>query len=257
MNKTLRWIAAPLLLALTASLALAQSPTPPPSFEVASIRMVDPHTAEDLQRGIGLFSMSSFPTNLFTVHNAPLSFLIQIAYTVDTQDNILGMPGWMESQEYDLSAKVEGDQQLTLEQIRPMLQQLFAQRFHLVVHRQSKLVSGFALVVAKGGAKLQPGNAKRKPGGQILPNSFNFWSMDVAHFVTVLARPAGQPVIDKTGLTGAYDFKLSYAPANDPDSPLPSFFTAIQDQLGLKLEPQKVSVETLVIDHVDRVPTEN
>jgi uncharacterized protein (TIGR03435 family) len=253
MNKPIRCLASALLLTLAASVAPAQSP----AFEAASIHLVDPHTAADLQRGIGQLSMSPFPTNLFTLHNAPLSFLIQITYAVDTQDNISGMPGWMESQEYDISAKVEGDQQLTLEQMRPILQQLLAQRFHLVVHRESKLVSGFALVVAKGGTKLQPSKGDRKPWAQILPNRLDCWNMDLAHFVTMLARPAGQPVIDKTGLTGSYDFKLSYAPTNDPDSSLPSFFTAVQDQLGLRLEPQKVPVETLVIDHVDRTPTEN
>jgi len=254
MNKPIRWITAPLLLTLAASLAPAQSP----AFEAASIHLVDPHTAADLQRGIGQLSMSPFPTNLFTLHSAPLSFLIQIAYAVDTQDNISAMPGWMDSQLYDISAKVEGDQQLTLEQMRPLLQQLLAQRFHLAVHHQSKLLSGFALIVAKGGPKLQPpAKPKRKMGGQILPNGLTFWNMDLAHFVLILSRPAGQPVIDKTGLTGVYDFKLSYTPTNDPDSSLPSFFTAIQDQLGLKLEPQKVPVETLVIDHIDRTPTEN
>jgi uncharacterized protein (TIGR03435 family) len=252
-------IAAPLLLTLTASLAFAQSPaTPAPTFEVASIRMVDSHTADDLQRGIGQFSMSPFPTNLFTLHNASLAFLIQIAYAVDTQDNISAMPGWMESQLYDISAKVEGDQQLTLEQMRPLLQQLLAQRFHLAVHHESKLVSGFALIVAKGGPKLQPpARPKRKMGGQILPDGLTFWNMDLAHFATILSRPAGRPVIDQTGLTGVYDLKLSYAPANDPNSSLPSFFTAIQEQLGLKLEPQKVPVDTLVIDRAERTPTDN
>jgi uncharacterized protein (TIGR03435 family) len=83
--------------------------------------MVDPHTAADLVRGVGLLSMSSFPTNLFTLKNAPLAFLIQFAYGIDSQDHISATPGWMESQEYDISAKVEGDRQLTLNQMRPML----------------------------------------------------------------------------------------------------------------------------------------
>jgi uncharacterized protein (TIGR03435 family) len=64
-------------------------------------------------------------------------------------------------------------------------------------------------------------------------------------------------VVDRTGLTGTYDFTLSYAPANDPNSSLPDFFTALQEQLGLKLQPQKIPVDFLVIDHTDRVPTEN
>jgi uncharacterized protein (TIGR03435 family) len=81
--------------------------------------------------------------------------------------------------------------------------------------------------------------------------------MDMAHFVPILSHPVGYPVVDKTGITGNYDIKLSYAPANDPNSNLPDLFTALQEQLGLKLESQKVPVEILVIDHVDRIPTEN
>ena len=81
--------------------------------------------------------------------------------------------------------------------------------------------------------------------------------MDTAHFAGVLAHRADQPVVDKTGLTGVYDFKLSYAPANDPSSSLPDFFTALKEQLGLKLESQKVPVEFLVIDQVDKILAEN
>jgi len=73
----------------------------------------------------------------------------------------------------------------------------------------------------------------------------------------MLKIPAGRPVIDKTGIVGKYDFTLKYATANHPDSNLPDLFTAVQEQFGLKLVPQKVPVETLVIDHVDKIPTEN
>jgi uncharacterized protein (TIGR03435 family) len=81
--------------------------------------------------------------------------------------------------------------------------------------------------------------------------------MDAEHIAGILAHRAGQPVVDKTGLTGTYDFTLSYAPANEPNSSLADFFTALQEQLGLKLESQKVPVNFLVIDHVDKIPTEN
>lgn len=235
----------------------AQSPSGTASFEVASIRMVDPHTATDLQRGIGLFSMSSFPTNLLTVKNAPLAFLAQFAYGIDSQDHINGMPDWMELQEYDLSAKVEGDQQLTLVQMQPMLQQLLAQRFHLAVHRETKNTAGFALVLAKGGPKLQLSKNDSKPSARMVPNGLAATHMDTAHFVGVLSHRVGLPIIDKTGLTSIYDFRLSCAPANDPNSSLPDLFTALQEQLGLKLESQKVPVEYLFIDHAGKIPTEN
>ena len=255
MKKTLPLI---LAAALSCFQAAAQTaPSPQPEFEAVSIHMVDPHTADDLVRGVGLFSMSSFPANLFTIRNAPLAFLIQFAYNVDGQDHISAMPDWMESQEYDVSAKVEGDQQLTLAQMRPMLQRLLEQRFHFVAHRETKMTSGFALIVAKGGPKLQPSKDDSKPSAQMLPNRMDATHMDAEHIAGVLAHRAGQPVVDKTGLTGTYDFTLSYAPANDANSSLPDFFTALQEQLGLKLQPQKIPVDFLVIDHADRVPTEN
>ena len=224
-----------------------------PEFEAISIHMVDPHTAGNPSRS----SMSSFPANLFTMRSVPLTFLIQFAYNIESADYISAMPGWMESQEYDVSAKVEGDQQLTLEQMRPMLQRLLEQRFHLVFHRETKMTSGFELIVAKGGPRLQPSKDNGKPFAQILPNRLDVGHMDAQHIAGVLAHRAGQPVVDKTGLTGNYDFTLSYAPANDPNSSLPDFFTALQEQLGLKLVSQKVPVQFLVIDHVDKIPTDN
>jgi uncharacterized protein (TIGR03435 family) len=240
----------------------AQSPatsSTPPVFEVASIRMAGSggHSIEDLQKGIGMFSMSPFPTNLFTAKNASLSLLIQIAYSIDAQRQISTQPGWMESQQYDISAKVEGDQQLTAKQMRPLLQHLLEQRFHLQTHRETRLTSGYALVVAKGGAKLQPNKEERKSYLQIFPNGLQAMHSTTNDLTGALTVAIHQPVIDKTGLTGIYDIKLSYAPDNDSNSSLPSIFTALQEQLGLKLEPQKVPVEMLVIDHVDRIPSEN
>lgn len=76
-------------------------------------------------------------------------------------------------------------------------------------------------------------------------------------FATSLRSPAGRPVADKTGIQGNYDFSLTYARDSDTDSSLPSFFTALQEQFGLKLEPAKVPLEIVVIDHLEKIPTEN
>ena len=81
--------------------------------------------------------------------------------------------------------------------------------------------------------------------------------MNIAGLAGLLESPAGGPVIDKTGITGDYDIKLSYATARFTDSNLPDIFTAVQEQLGLKLVPQKVPVDFLVIDHVNKIPTKN
>jgi uncharacterized protein (TIGR03435 family) len=114
-------------------------------------------------------------------------------------------------------------------------------------------------VVAKGGAKLTATKGDQPPGTRVHIVSGDLqglnWSMQT--LAAMLQTPAGLPVIDKTGIKGSYDIKLEYAPQLDADSSLPSVFTALQETLGLKLESQKVPVEMLVIDHVDRVPTEN
>ena len=246
------------LVALCIQIGNAQGSAVPtqPAFEVASIRAAAPYTEDEVRSGIANTPFSSFPTNRFTARRLTLKFIVGLAYGVD-QQNIQGDPEWLDSQHYSIEAKVEGDQKLTYDQIKPLLQRLLEERFHLATHRVTKLTSGYALIIAKGGPKLPPAKEGATPHAYILANGLQAQSMDMAHFAPILSRPVGDPVVDKTGLTGNYDIKLSYAPANNPNSDLPDLFTALQEQLGLKLESQKVPVEALVIDHVDRIPTEN
>ena len=232
------------------------TPTPESTFEAASIRPVAAHSLDDLVRGVGAFSISSFPSNLFTVRNATLSFLIAYAFHVDS-NQLAGKPDWLDSQEYDISAKVEGDGGLTHDEMLPLLQHLLEQRFGLTTHRESKTVSGYQLVVATGGARLHPARDGQKPSGQILPNGLQGWGFTLDALASMLRSPVGRPVANKTDLSGTYDIKLDYAAANDPDSVLPDIFTALKEQLGLKLVPQRIPIETLVIDHVNRTPTDN
>ena len=205
----------------------------------------------------GTSPISRFPTNRFFAHNTRLKLIIAVAFGID-EENIEGGPGWLDSQNYTIDAKVEGEQKLTYDQIKPLLQNLLAQRLGLKVRRESKPGFGFELVIGKGGPKLTPAHGHRV-WFQIFPDSLQGWDSSADSLAGVLSTPAGRPVINKTGLTGSYDIKLSYAPPNNPNpnSNLPDIFTAIQEQLGLKLVPAKVPVDYLVIDHVDRVPTEN
>jgi uncharacterized protein (TIGR03435 family) len=212
----------------------------------------DPHPAP---LPPGASPISPFPTNRFFAHNVNLRLIIAVAFGAD--ERYIEGPEWLDSSNYSIDAKVEGDQMLAYDQIKPLVQNLLAQRLGLKVHHISKLSAGFELVIAKGGPKLQPAKGDGKPWGQILPNRIDSWNYSTGALASILSRPAGQPVVDKTGLTGTYDFKLSYASANDPNSSLPDFFTALQEQLGLKLVPQKVLVDILVIDHVDKTPTDN
>ncbi len=170
--------------------------------------------------------------------------------------DIVGAPGWVESQHYDLSVKAAGDAKLTYEQLKAPMQALLKERFQLATHRGSKEVAGYALVSATGGAKLKESKGKTSQP-IILPDRLQGSGVPTAALAGMLARVVHRPVVDKTGLAGLYEIKLSYAPENATDTALPSVFTAVQQQLGLKLEPQKVTVETLVIDHLEKIPVEN
>lgn len=247
------------LIALCTQIGHAQTSaatSPQPEFEVASIRMIAPLSEDELHRGLGMVPWSTFPTSQFTGHRITLKILIELAYGVDDK-YIQGDPDWLDSQEYSVEAKVEGDKELTYEQMQPLFQHLLEQRFHLITHRVTKPISGYALIVAKSGPKLTPAKEGTTPHALRLRDGLQAQNMDMAHFTPLLSNKAGGPVVDKTGIAGNYDFKLSYAPANDPNSSLPSLFTALQEQLGLKLESQKVPVDHLVIDHADKIPTEN
>jgi uncharacterized protein (TIGR03435 family) len=242
-----------LMLSTAATLATsAQAPAPAPSFEVASVRLSNtdpvPFTADDEP-------LSRFPTNHFYARNLPLKLTLGIAFGVD-QRYVDGGPAWLDTQNYFIDAKVDGGRQLTSDQMKPLLQTLLSQRLGLKAHRESRLVAGYEMVVAKGGPKLQPSKGDQR-WGSAGPDRVEGAKESAADLAIFLSYAVRQPVVDKTALTGSYDFKLSFAPPNDSNSTLPDIFTAVQEQLGLKLIPAKVPVDYLVIDHIDRVPTEN
>jgi uncharacterized protein (TIGR03435 family) len=224
--------------------------TPPPqlTFEVATVRPSPPNH--------GYTSISPFGSERFTAANASLSYLIQLAYSIDARDQLSGAPDWLDSEFFDVNAKAADRAHLSYEQLQPFLQHLLQQRFHLVAHRETRNLPGYLLlVVPKGEPKLHitKGGA---PYGYIFSGKLRLQNSDIDAFAGALVSPVGRPVVNKTGIQGNYDIKLDYA-EGVTDSPLPSIFTAIQEQLGLKLESQKVPVQMLVIDHIDKTPTEN
>ena len=232
-----------------ASRNFGQSQPVAPTFEVASVKPSPPGHSP-------ITSLSDYGTGQFAATNISLQLLLQIAYGVANYQ-ITSAPSWRDEQRYDILAKPEDGVRLTPDQLRPRLQQLLEQRFKLAVHRGMKNFDCYVLVVAKGGPKLEKANSDPSgrgigyPGGLRLPNS----SMD--GLASMLVSPAGRPVVDKTGITGTYDIVLDYARDGDTNASLPSLFTALQEQLGLKLEARKLPLEMLVIDHVERIPTEN
>jgi uncharacterized protein (TIGR03435 family) len=130
------------------------------------------------------------------------------------------------------------------------------ERFKLQFHHEMKDVSGFALLVSKGGLKIEEDHEENNEGPSMRagPAGMVYRKTPLSRFASFLSAPAGAPVIDKTGLTGTFSFTFQPPRASDPASP--SIFTAVQEQLGLRLEPLKVPADFLVIDHVER-PTPN
>ena len=229
------------------------------SFEAAMLRLEDPNSKVDYNRPDAPNQTHKFPTNLLLMYHTYLKSVIANAYGVKYQ-NILNGPAWLDSQHYDLSAKVPGDALLTMEQMAPMLRNLLEEWVHLTVHHETRIVPGYELVVAKGGSKLTP-NTGAPFTGMNAGFRIKFQNAPVQQIASAAESELKQPVVDKTGLKGTYDFDLIFTRDDHPtDAPHPDYgdlFTAIQKELGLKLEPQKIPVDYLIIDHIDRIPTEN
>ncbi len=148
-----------------------------------------------------------------------------------------------------------------------MLQGLLAERFKLKVHREEKVIPGYALVVAPGGLKMHRVEATQ-PRGDFASGRVTAQSEPISQIAALASGDLRMLVRDMTGLSGYYEFDLTWTP-NDKvlaaadntstaaDDRPPSIFTALQEQLGLKLEPRKFPIETVVVDHVEKVPTEN
>lgn len=249
------------LLLAVAGIAAAQSTAQPPaqpearaSFDVASIKL---HS--------GNITFSSDPAvrgRTVTGTASTLLDLITNAYGV-RYEQVSGGPSWLSSDHYDISAKAEGEGTLTKEQARQMLQALLEDRFQLKIHRETKEVPVYALVVGKNGPKLKETSADA-PGNNFVRGSSAGLHMEATRgtmeqLARQLSTTAGRPVIDRTGLTGYYAYTLDWIPASrtpEPDSDTPSMVTAIQEQLGLKLERSKGPFEMLIVDRAEK-PTEN
>jgi uncharacterized protein (TIGR03435 family) len=205
----------------------------------------------------------------FSAHNVSLKVLLSQAYDIK-QDLISGISGPVESARFDIEAKVvEPDtaalKKMTREQRRVMLLPLLIDRFQLKTHIEIKQLPVYELVVAKGGAKCKlsadqnNANGDMNIDGSRTTVKLSAQDVSLASFAKSLSSRVDRTVIDKTGLAGNYNIDLQWSNEDNPDSgadPLPSIFTAIQEQLGLRLQPAHGPVETLVVDHA-AMPTEN
>jgi len=221
------------------------------AFEVATIK-----AAPEGDAAQGNWSLPGIGS--FWAKNLTLAWLIRLAYGIN-DEQIAGKPEWLETVLFDVNAKPEDGVKLSREELKPRLQRLLQERFHLDAHFETREAKGYALVVAKNGPRLTATKGDKSPGWRVEVHAGHVegknWSMP--HLALELSPLAGSTVVDKTGLSGSYDLRMVYAADVDKDSTLPSLFTALRETLGLQLEPQKVPVQMLVIVHVDKVPTVN
>jgi uncharacterized protein (TIGR03435 family) len=216
--------------------------------------------------------VTEFTADGFRGVNVPVHTLLLEAYGLHEGESF-GEPAWASSEVFDIEAKVAGDDvaaftKLDNDQRQAMLRQILAERFGLTSHRESREISVYALSVGKGGTKLKesamdpamPASARHGGGIQMSMGMIAAHECTIPYFLSMLSRQLGRSIIDRTGLTSNYDFTLRWSPDNGAgggsqesaaDS-LPTIFTAVQEQLGLKLESTKAPAEVLVVDHLER-----
>lgn len=235
------------------------------AFEVATVKPVN----FDAQGGryITMQGTSRFVEKAYT-----LKLLIAAAYDVNPR-TILGGPGWMESDHYDIVAVTPGAVRPTHEEQMSMLRNLLADRFSLTFHREQKEFSIYVLEVAKGGPKLKQSAAAPEDPPALISTVFPQHihlparNASMGDFVSLLQRAVlDRPVVDKSGLSGKYDFDLDWAPDETQfggdvpvasvEAPAAPLFLAMQDQLGLKLTATRGPVNALVVDKAEQ-PTAN
>jgi uncharacterized protein (TIGR03435 family) len=251
-------IAAALLILLCAT-AMAQTPPPSPTFEVATIKPSDPSSC----------CSRTFYRNgrHFATTNTNLRYLMQYAYGLQSQQ-VAEAPAWFDQDRFDVAGEIDGQAEPTDRQWKSALQKLLVERFHLQFHRDSRELPAYALVTIKGGQKLVKGDVDpdiERMGfsgavGQTMYGRGTNATM--ADFIGELQRIVlDRPVVDQTGLTGTFNITLTFTREDPqalgmgsplPDNAAPTIFTAIQEQLTLKLVPTKAPVEVFVIDHAEK-----
>jgi uncharacterized protein (TIGR03435 family) len=226
-----------------------------PAFEVASVkRAAGGGPPGDIPR-----NMDSSPGS-FVMRNVPLRYALEWAY--DLKDYEISGPDWINQEErYDITAKASGP--ATNDQMRPMLQTLLLERLKMKVHRETRVLPVYILSPGKGPAKVKPASTDSEATLSGSATGAFFHNQPISRFTFMLTRRMDRPVLDKTGLTGVYDYTIDLSglgfngqPPQDPTAG-PSIFTAVQDNLGLRLEAQRAPIEILVIDQVDKIPIEN
>ncbi len=229
-----------------------------PRFQVATIKPSHPEESRTMQ----------YQGNRFTTTDTSVVELLKYAYGLHEQE-IVGDPKWMTTQKFDLVGDSESPTKPSADEFKKMVQNLLTDRFHLAAHREMRDLSVFAIVPAKGGPKLT--KSARPPDGPptvgYSPGQLTVANATMADLATFLQRfVTDRAVFDLTGIAGKYDLTLQWAPDDlqtdasrhgaDENNSFPGLFTAIQEQLGLKLQEEKRPARVFVVDRVD-MPSDN
>jgi uncharacterized protein (TIGR03435 family) len=254
MRPTSRELAGAFVLASVVSV-LAQAPASNPRFEVASVKQ---NTSSGLASGI------SMRAGRVTISNYTFLKLLSNAYGIE-EFEIVGGPGWIKTDRFDVNAKAPEGSTPSRQELFSMWQSLLIERFNLQVRREAKSGPVYALVVARSDGRpgehlrrslvdcITPGTEvsrdREKCGQRYEHGVLHFRGMPLASLIEFVKPMVQRPIIDRTGLSGGFDFDLEYDLG--ADSTGPSIFTAFEEQLGLKLESAQGPVAVLVIDHVE------
>jgi uncharacterized protein (TIGR03435 family) len=238
------------------------------AFEVATVRVSPPPTGDLININLGRFADGKV-----TLTNASLGDCIKFAYGI-VSDGQLIAPDWIKSKDphYDVVAQAPAG--ATREQALLMLQALLAERFKLALHHEQREVQHLELVIGKNGPKIKPSAADAKPSATNNGGRINNPLMSMPTLALLLSRFERQTILDATGLKGNYEVKLEWtldAVRNTPPRPdgapimfngesagaRPSLASALQEQLGLRLESRKSPIDVLVVDRAEKTPSEN
>ncbi|HUB32379.1 MAG TPA: TIGR03435 family protein [Bryobacteraceae bacterium] len=238
------------------SLFLAAAVWAQPAFDVASVKEGGPVRPDGLLN----ITLGKVSHGTVTLTNTTLSECIQYAYGLTNEVQIAG-PDWIRSRQYRFQIVAKAPPDTPPGQLRLMMQALLEERFRLAVHREPRRIPHLDLTVAKGGPRMPVTADGPMEGRYYGPGRLSYGHMTMDWLVLMLSRQLKQPVFNRTGLNGAFDVELDWTPDNaEPDpnaTPYPDLFSAIQKQLGLKLEESKSELEVLVVDHAEKTPLPN
>jgi uncharacterized protein (TIGR03435 family) len=219
------------------------------TFEVASVKLADPNAPG---------TMVAFPNGgTFHATGITANGCILLAYDIQAFQ-LMGGPSWAGGERYDILAKMPADAAgapsgpESMQRMKTAVRALLADRFQLAVHKETKALPAYGLVVAKSGFKLKAAVDDSPGGWSSGRGNLKAQRTSLDSFALYLSSILNRPVVDMSGIKGVFDITLEWAPDDADPSSGPSIFAALQEQLGLRLETEKAPVETIVIDRIEK-----